>query len=464
MNKYLIFLLTLLVNSQLNAQGRLNMQLLAHYQHDSAFGEFYWNDIMGWYDSTNNKEYMIAGTRDSIFFFDISSPSTIKKVAAFWGQNTGCINRDYYPYQHYMYTTSDQCEGSGKLQIFDMQYLPDSVLLVHSSDSLGALTHTIFIEPQSKRLYMALNKVPDSVTKQLTTFAMDILSIEDPINPKRIGRLVYPPPYNGTRIHEAYVRNDTAYCSSETTGLFIWDLRDAANPNLISAITPPYPQNAYNHSCWLDSSGRYLLFCDETPEGVGMKIYDLDDITEPRIVGSPFKEEGSPHNAYWKGNYAYASMYYGGVQVYDLSTVNQPKLAGYYDTYPKPWQGGFRGCWGVWPFLPSGNILASDMANGLFILRFNESVSLNSEPQLIKPTLYPNPTENYLWLRWHNSWNATCNLAIYDLRGKLVTELGNIVLNNGSNLMANTEHLPPGLYVLYITNEEFHYQLKFATY
>ena len=42
---------------------------------------------------------------------------------------------------------------------------------------------------------------------------------------------------------------------------------------------------------------------------------------------------------------------------------------GNYDTYPILGDySGFSGCWGAYPFLPSGLILASDIGNGLFVL------------------------------------------------------------------------------------------------
>jgi hypothetical protein len=40
---------------------------------------------------------------------------------------------------------------------------------------------------------------------------------------------------------------------------------------------------------------------------------------------------------------------------------------GQYDTYPTQTT-GFDGCWGVYPFLPSGTILAADITEGLFVL------------------------------------------------------------------------------------------------
>ena len=52
----------------------------------------------------------------------------------------------------------------------------------------------------------------------------------------------------------------------------------------------------------------------------------------------------------------------------DISHPNNPIEVGHYDTYPQGSGNGFYGCWGVYPYLPSGNILASDMQNGLFVL------------------------------------------------------------------------------------------------
>lgn len=446
----------------IHAQNSLNMVLLSHYNDTSLTrrDSQIWNDVMGWKDTVKNREYMIAGTTDSIYFFDITDPTVIKLCARFWGTNHNCINRDYYPYDHYMYTVSDQCNDLGHLQIFDMQYLPDSVVKVHESDSLGALTHTIFIEEKRQRMYMQLNKVPNKNTGQLDRFAMDIISIADPIAPRKIGTLKFPAPYEAVRVHEAYVRNDTAYCSSENAGLFIFDVRDPEHTVLISAIVPPYPENAYNHSCWLDSSGRYILFTDEIPEGKGMKIYDLKNITEPRLVGSPFRIEGSPHNSYWMGRYAYTSAYYGGVQVYDLKQVDSPTIGAFYDTYPATYTEGYKGCWGVWPFLPSGVILASDMSNGLFVLKTTEKLGVeNPTATLIPLNVYPNPSSGSIHFMFPETNVQQANLAIYNLQGKLVAEKS-ILTIVGRNQVSLPETLSTGLYMLRLTTEKHIYSAQ----
>jgi hypothetical protein len=45
------------------------------------------------------------------------------------------------------------------------------------------------------------------------------------------------------------------------------------------------------------------------------------------------------------------------------------KESGLFDTYPLHDDTQGAGAWGVYPFLPSGNILVSDIQRGLFIVK-----------------------------------------------------------------------------------------------
>jgi hypothetical protein len=55
-----------------------------------------------------------------------------------------------------------------------------------------------------------------------------------------------------------------------------------------------------------------------------------------------------------------------------------PRETAFFDTYPASDNARFHGAWGVYPFLPSGTILVSniDGAGGLFLLREQLDVSV----------------------------------------------------------------------------------------
>ena len=40
----------------------------------------------------------------------------------------------------------------------------------------------------------------------------------------------------------------------------------------------------------------------------------------------------------------------------------------FFDTYPDNNMDMFNGAWGVYPYLPSGNVIVNDVINGLFVL------------------------------------------------------------------------------------------------
>jgi hypothetical protein len=70
-----------------------------------------------------------------------------------------------------------------------------------------------------------------------------------------------------------------------------------------------------------------------------------------------------------RGNRYYMSNYERGLTVLDITDPSDPVEVGFFDTYPVSDNAGFNGAWGVYPFLPSGNILVSDINSGLYIIQ-----------------------------------------------------------------------------------------------
>jgi len=80
------------------------------------------------------------------------------------------------------------------------------------------------------------------------------------------------------------------------------------------------------------------------------------------------------HNPFILGDLVYCAYYHDGVQVFDISDPENITNVAYYDTYPENVDyTGYKGCWGVYPFLPSGIIIASDQTHGLYVMEITNS-------------------------------------------------------------------------------------------
>jgi hypothetical protein len=70
------------------------------------------------------------------------------------------------------------------------------------------------------------------------------------------------------------------------------------------------------------------------------------------------------------GDRLLVAHYTEGVHLLDVCNPEQPRLLGYYDTFTGS-SGGYRGVWGAYVFPGTNLILASDINNGLFVLRYD---------------------------------------------------------------------------------------------
>lgn len=409
-----------------------------------------WKDIMGWYDTAKNKEYIISANTDSVYFFEISDHQ-LTKCDVEWGLGS-FTNRDFEVYGHYAYFVADVW-SKNKLVVYDLSYLPDSVHEVYSNDTFLSRAHTIFIDTAAKRLYasgIAKRESGGNVP------SMVILSLENPEEPTLLADVFEPFAKVCDYIHETFVRNDTAYCSCVEQGLTIANVKDPNNIEILSSITPPYPFNGYNHSSSIDPSGKYLVFVDEVPKSLPIKLYDITDIKHPEyLLHFDNNSKATPHNIYWKDNLLYVSYYEDGVVVFDMTNPLRPVVKAHYDTYPDTLSaehaGDLRGCWGVYPFLPSGRIIASDRSYGLFVL---EKDSLSTAQQEIEVQqnipVYPNPFNEQLSVETEK----VRGIELYTMQGKEVS----VVLRqqDSGRWLIETSQLAEGMYMLEIIQDAQH--------
>ncbi len=418
--------------------------------------DYTFNDIWG-YQSEDGSEYAITGTLDSTFFFDVTNPELMEKVAAKAGKDIDAIHRDYKTYKNYCYGVAD--EGRSSLQIFDLSYLPDSVPKVYDSDTLIERSHNIFIN--QGRLYATSNKTDSNF------HPMTVLSLENPEKPKLLGHLDASP-YSFKNVHDVYVRNDTAYCSNEGAGLFIFDYTDPAAPQLINAIQS-YPQKGYNHSSWLSESGNFIVFADET-HGLPLKVFDMSNLANIEFLntfGSSVEEGSIPHNPFLRDSLAYVSYYHDGLQIFDLTNPEKPEKLASYDTYPQNDEGdfeNFEGLWGVYPFLPSQTIIASDITNGLFTLRIDTTVNAdtlikNDEP--FDAEVLPNPISDELKVNIEVFNADQFNVSIINTQGQVLYQRNKNLSQGKQQFRFNgLNNLPNGVYFAVIKTDDFSKEIR----
>ena len=363
-----LFLFCSLAVFGLHAQtpDSLHLKTVGHWDDNTLplrFGLAY-NDVWGYTDSTG-AEYAIIGTVEKVFFYKIDSASGSLTYVDEVAGGTQSLWRDIKTYDHYAYAVAD--EHSEGLMIIDLQYLPDSVHLSLQTTSFFNRSHNIFIDTAQAKLYAVGNVSP--------TGNVVILDLSTPDNPTQLAE----PALSGGYAHDLYVIKDTAYCNHGNNGLYVYDMSTPASPVLLGSLTS-YPQSGYNHACWRNEAGTHLAFTDET-HNKGVKLADVSDLTNIFVTDvfrsallAPADTASIAHNPIIKGDSLYLSYYHDGIQVFNIFNPDSVYRVAYYDTYPTNTDySGYDGAWGVYPLLPSGRILGSDILNGLYVLEFYQA-------------------------------------------------------------------------------------------
>jgi hypothetical protein len=163
----------------------------------------------------------------------------------------------------------------------------------------------------------------------------------------------------------------------------------------------------------------------------------------------------TPHNLIWKSNQLWTSAYEDGLVLWNMNNPYAPKIEGFYDTYPKNKQGiynGYTGCWGMYPFFKSGNIAASDMRNGLFMIRYDHTLEIHDQVVVkLSYKIYPNPFSDLLHLSIFSYSTNIAWVKIVNLTGQVLLEK-KIDLQQGENALKLEEvsELSNGVYLLSI--------------
>jgi choice-of-anchor B domain-containing protein len=372
------------------------------------------NDIWGFVDKNDNREYAIIGLRNGTAVVDVTDPLNPVEVGTIPGLQT--IWRDIKVYQFfdsaanrwkaYAYVTADAVNQG--LQIIDLTGLPGTISLAATVNAFAS-AHNIYMAnidyatgvplPGQKAYAYILGS-------NLQNGAFRIFDLTNPTAPT----LVTTPPAGTGYVHDAtsmlITDNRASQCQpghnpcellidyNETTVDF-WDVTDKAAPSKLSSIT--YPNAEYTHSGWWSKDKRYVFVQDELDEqrhGFNTRVIALDlaDLTNPIVAGSwSGPTQAIDHNGFTLGDEYYMSNYRRGLTVLDIANPPGPSEKYFFDTFLLPAENDavFNGAWGTYPYLPSGTILVSDIEGGLFLLKKSSTAP---EPQ---PS--PNGTTAFAW-------------------------------------------------------------------
>jgi len=309
------------------------------------------NDIWGYVDTAGN-EYALVGRNDGLSIVSLANPSTPVELH-FIGGNTS-IWRDIKVWNQHAYVST---EGGGGLLVVDLSQLPSNAPSHYLYPAgMGASAHNLFIDEQGIMFALGSQFGGGPLLYDLTN---------DPDTPAFLGA-----PMAAAYSHDAFARGDTLWSAAINNGYFsVYDMTNKSSPTLLA--TQNTPKN-FCHNIWLSDDGQTLFTTDEkTNAWIG--AYDVSDLTDIREIDRWRTPNTGvvPHNVFVHGDFLVISHYVDGVIILDASRPHNLVEVGRYDTYPQPPQSDFDGCWGVYPYLPSGLLLASDRQNGLQVLQPN---------------------------------------------------------------------------------------------
>lgn len=306
-----------------------------------------------WGYAAGGKEYALVGAKNGMIVMDVTNPDAPVQIVQIAGASSQW--REIKTYQHYAYVTT---EGGGGLQIVDLSPLPGASLPVYTYTGGGTTPttlntiHALQVDEAKGFLYLYGSNL---VGGRACVFDLN----QDPTAP------VYKGYYNPVGYaHDGYVNNDTMYAGHIYAGLVsIVDMTNKTGANNQIGVTLATPINtplAFSHNTW--RYGNTLFTTDERPNST-LAAYDISDLSNITLLDQIQSNPGSNsyvHNTYIRNGYAVTSWYVDGFTIVDVSRPSNLVQVGNYDTYTNTGT-GFNGAWGVYPYLPSGNILVSNI-------------------------------------------------------------------------------------------------------
>tara|TARA_Y100000589_G_scaffold81482_1_gene75351 strand:- start:1552 stop:3522 length:1971 start_codon:yes stop_codon:yes gene_type:complete len=347
----LLFIFPILTYSQ----GSYNLTLLGEFEWQNTEG----SDIWGWYNPNNGYEYALVGLNDGFSCVDVTNPTNPTEM--FYISSKNSTWRDVKTWNNYAYVTTEADTGLLIVDLNDMTgqthwYVTNFTNPVNGSSTEFTSAHNLYIDENGIAYIFGAGSNSGSNPSDGVIF-LDVES--NPTNPYYLGE------WGDHYIHDGMARGDTLYAGCINIGeLYIIDVSDKNNPIVLGHR--PTPSN-FSHNIWVSDDGNYVFTTDEKSNAFigSYDITNLSNIIEIDRIQSNPGSNSVPHNTHVDGNFLITSWYRDGTVVHDITYPDNIIQVAYFDSYigggNNGPNNGFDGCWGTYPYLPSGNIISSDI-------------------------------------------------------------------------------------------------------
>ena len=357
------------------------------------------SDLWVW-EAPNGRDYAMTGTHSAAghaYIWDVTDPEnleivdvvrvdarTVNDVKISEDGATAVISREGASNRRnglVILDVSDPGVGVRKLAEYD--------------DQLTGGVHNIFIHEQHVYALSGGRR-------------FDIINIEDPSVPHRVGSFALDSPARS--IHDVWVMEGIAYSANWSDGVAVIDVGGAGkggtpqNPKLVGQF--PFP-TGWNHAVYpyrSVSTGKFYIFAgDEAARsgrysplseiGTGTPGYDNEPTrwrgwihilewdenfeAPPRLVGRYEVPEAGSHNIWIEDDVMYVAFYNGGLRVVDVSGEllgnlyrQGREIARFLPLDPEGFLPNAPQVWGAQPH--KGVIFFSDRNSGLWAVRLGE--------------------------------------------------------------------------------------------
>ena len=356
-----------------------------------AVRDVHTSDIWVW-SGKDGRDYAVTGTWGAhgvAYFWDVTDPATPTRIDSLQ-VDARTVNDVKVDADNGVCVISREGASSRRngLVVLDCSNPRDVQVLSSFEEGLTGGVHNVFL--WNKHVF-AIN----------AGTRYDIISLEDPRNPKRVSYFELDTPGHG--IHDVWVVDGIAYSSNWGDGIVMVDVGNGmAGGSLEKPVqigSYRYPIGA-THSAfpYKSPAGKFYVFVgdEQFPYGLSpddaaqaeaggyIHVVDFTDVKNPKEVARYQVPEAGPHNFWVENDTLYVAYYNAGLRVVDVSGELKGNL---YE------QGRELVRWK--PLDPDGKVANTPMAWGpqphkghVFVSDFNSglwSVKLPERPQPVTP-------------------------------------------------------------------------------